>query len=124
LISWGRPERVSRRSRGHGLSRSAVLGKVHRDDLPGCLVVRRAPTTALATIRPARQGLFPNITPPRAAFRCSPIELTADACRWPHGDPADEDFAFCGARTLPRRSYCADHATLAYRASSDVTEVA
>ena len=38
-----------------------------------------------------------------------------NCCRWPIGDPADEDFAYCGLETAKGRSYCAGHCRMAYR---------
>ncbi len=35
-------------------------------------------------------------------------------CCWPVGDPGDADFHFCGADTLPGKSYCSDHCSKAY----------
>ncbi|MEO1190806.1 MAG: GcrA family cell cycle regulator [Pseudomonadota bacterium] len=35
-------------------------------------------------------------------------------CSWPIGDPGDADFRFCGADTLPGKSYCAEHCAMAY----------
>ena len=36
-------------------------------------------------------------------------------CRWPLGDPMEEDFAYCGLQVANGRSYCAGHCRLAYR---------
>lgn len=51
--------------------------------------------------------------------RVSIYELTFTSCRWPLGDPRDDDFAFCGAdRAAPydeSNAYCAGHAAIAYR---------
>jgi GcrA cell cycle regulator len=38
-----------------------------------------------------------------------------NCCRWPIGDPTDEDFAYCGLETAKGRSYCAGHCRMAYR---------
>jgi GcrA cell cycle regulator len=38
-----------------------------------------------------------------------------NCCRWPLGDPTDEDFAYCGLETANGRSYCAGHCRMAYR---------
>lgn len=41
------------------------------------------------------------------------------ACRWPIGDPRDEDFCFCGADTgSPKMSYCPSHRALSTRVPS------
>jgi GcrA cell cycle regulator len=36
------------------------------------------------------------------------------ACVWPHGDPGDAGFHFCGAKALPGKPYCAECAAHAY----------
>ena len=41
-------------------------------------------------------------------------DLTSSSCRWPIGDPKDEDFHFCGKEALPDKPYCAEHAAIAY----------
>jgi GcrA cell cycle regulator len=42
-------------------------------------------------------------------------EMRELACRWPLGDPASGDFAYCGLTPAKGRSYCAGHCRLAYR---------
>jgi len=42
-------------------------------------------------------------------------EMREFACRWPLGDPASGDFAYCGLTPAAGRSYCAGHCRLAYR---------
>lgn len=46
------------------------------------------------------------------------LDLTFNSCRWPLGDPRDEDFAFCGADRVkpedPSNAYCAAHARIGY----------
>ena len=36
-------------------------------------------------------------------------------CHWPHGEPDNPDFDFCLAPAAPGKSYCVEHAVLAYR---------
>ncbi len=43
-------------------------------------------------------------------------EIRELACRWPLGDPRSGDFAYCGLKPAERRSYCAGHCRMAYRA--------
>ena len=48
---------------------------------------------------------------------CQPVslmELTSRTCRWPLGDPRDEDFGFCGAETVPTKPYCEYHTRIAW----------
>lgn len=41
-------------------------------------------------------------------------ELDNHTCRWPIGDPKDENFHFCGRRVRLGQTYCEEHAALAY----------
>ncbi len=41
-------------------------------------------------------------------------QLTGETCRWPHGDPQSPDFHFCGAETVPGKSYCEFHNARAF----------
>jgi GcrA cell cycle regulator len=36
-------------------------------------------------------------------------------CRWPIGDPRQEDFHFCGEPQVPGQSYCSEHLRLAFQ---------
>ena len=36
-------------------------------------------------------------------------KLKNGMCRWPSGDPVDDDFHFCGKSSDPDESYCDKH---------------
>ena len=107
-----------------GLSRNAVIGKIHRLRL-----WRGTPPTVRAKMRPRRPAVLTQRRILEAAFaqavvveetinsadRCSLLELAAGKCRWPIGDPAATDFCFCGNEAVGGLSYCTAHARLAYR---------
>ena len=61
-----------------------------------------------------RQGLrFPYRESSVAKFSvASPEELgrSTEGCAWPVREPVGADLGFCGAKTLPRKSYCQTHA--------------
>ena len=42
-------------------------------------------------------------------------DISEGACRWPLGDPVNEDFVYCGLATAKGRSYCAGHCRMAYK---------
>ncbi len=42
------------------------------------------------------------------------IKLDNHTCRWPLGDPRDDDFCFCGKRVKTGQTYCEEHAAVAY----------
>jgi GcrA cell cycle regulator len=73
-----------------GVSKNAVIGKVHRIGLVP-RIVKEAP--------PPRRNVF---------------EFTGPACMWPIGHPTDLDFHFCGARPIAGKPYCEEHAAKAY----------
>ncbi len=41
-------------------------------------------------------------------------DLDNHTCRWPLGDPKDENFHFCGRKVKVGQTYCEEHAALAY----------
>ncbi len=126
-----------------GVTRNAVIGKVHRLGLSGRATpsrpVKRPPRLARpkprpnATAAPAVAKAAPSSSAPRrpadaeiAAAAALP-PLTGDngetagiltirdsMCKWPIGDPADANFAFCG-RKAECGPYCKEHAKVAFQ---------
>jgi GcrA cell cycle regulator len=47
-------------------------------------------------------------------------ELRERTCRWPQGDPKDDNFRFCGKETVEGLPYCAYHVRMAYQANARV----
>lgn len=43
------------------------------------------------------------------------VDIGKVECRWPLGDPTQEDFAYCGLPIARGHAYCAGHCRLAYR---------
>lgn len=41
-------------------------------------------------------------------------DLDNHTCRWPLGDPKDENFHFCGKKVRIGQTYCDEHANIAY----------
>ena len=41
-------------------------------------------------------------------------DLDNHTCRWPIGDPKDENFHFCGKKIKMGQTYCEEHAAIAY----------
>lgn len=108
-----------------GLSRNAVIGKIHRLNLDARRVTVRLPD--MREYRPHKQVRFravkpkPAIEPEMLVGEPAPNPvysvdaLTRTNCRWPYGDPDQPEFHFCGATSLTRRSYCGPHHRLAYQ---------
>ncbi|MBP5399158.1 MAG: hypothetical protein J6Y53_01915 [Alphaproteobacteria bacterium] len=42
------------------------------------------------------------------------IDLDNHTCRWPLGDPKDDNFRFCGRKVRIGQTYCEEHSALAY----------
>jgi GcrA cell cycle regulator len=52
------------------------------------------------------------------AKRLSLMELTERTCKWPIGDPATEDFYFCGLPVQQGKPYCDAHVGVAFQPMS------
>ncbi|MFZ1470649.1 MAG: GcrA family cell cycle regulator [Paracoccaceae bacterium] len=52
------------------------------------------------------------------AKKLSLMELTERTCKWPIGDPATEDFWFCGLPSIPGKPYCEAHVGVAFQPMS------
>lgn len=132
---------------GGGVTRNAVIGKVHRLGLSGRGKAGQpaasrppkprppAPPTALAGTaqgtRDAREGALAE-TPASGtglaklqepmipvSQRVSILELREFTCRWPLGDPTHADFGFCGARAETGLPYCTPHCRIAYQPAAE-----
>ncbi len=124
-----------------GVTRNAVIGKVHRLGLSGRATPaqpvrgRRTATTApeakvekqdakTASIqRDIRKTLSaePDFIAPLVldtGDRTTVSTLNKKMCKWPIGDPTSEDFHFCGQSSAGGKSYCAYHAHMAFQPSS------
>jgi GcrA cell cycle regulator len=54
----------------------------------------------------------------KKAKRITLMELTERTCKWPIGDPATEDFWFCGLAVQPGKPYCDAHVGVAFQPMS------
>ena len=54
----------------------------------------------------------------KTAKKLTVMELTERTCKWPVGDPATEDFWFCGLPTQPGKPYCEAHVGVAFQPMS------
>ena len=54
----------------------------------------------------------------KKALRLSLMQLTEKTCKWPFGDPATDDFWFCGLPVEPGKCYCKPCAEIAYQPAS------
>jgi len=121
-----------------GITRNAVIGKVHRLGLSGRA---KSPSSAPRPRKPRAPGMM---RVPRAHIRGNtalaydyaaepepelieiPIEqrknllqLTEATCHWPVGDPGSQDFFFCGGDAIENSPYCSYHSRVAYQPASE-----
>ncbi len=54
----------------------------------------------------------------KRAKRLTLMELTERTCKWPIGDPATDDFWFCGLPSQPGKPYCEAHVGVAFQPMS------
>jgi GcrA cell cycle regulator len=54
----------------------------------------------------------------KKAKRLTLMELTERTCKWPIGDPATDDFWFCGLATAQGKPYCEAHVGVAFQPMS------
>jgi len=54
----------------------------------------------------------------KKARKLNLMDLTERTCKWPVGDPATDDFWFCGLATAPGKPYCHAHANVAFQPMS------
>jgi GcrA cell cycle regulator len=126
-----------------GVTRNAVIGKVHRLGLSG-----RAKSPASTSPRPRKPRSHQMLRVSRPTIRGNTalahafdyevepepdvvenvipigqrrtlLELTEETCRWPIGDPGTADFFFCGGQSISSLPYCAYHSRVAYQPASD-----
>jgi GcrA cell cycle regulator len=107
-----------------GLTRNAVLGKLHRlgrlggrpkssppaKAAPMKRMLRNRRTTAPAQVR-SRAPRQPEPDWPPMVLAVE--QLTPWHCRWPVGDPARPGFGFCG-RAASAGPYCREHQAVAF----------
>ena len=116
-----------------GVSRNAVIGKLHRLGLSsgrpaGASARANCPPRARHSRGPTQRRLL-RLAYARAPLDeimsgvvvisthpCSLIDIDTHQCRWPIGDPASTNFLFCGNDAIVGFTYCVGHARMAYRA--------
>jgi len=111
-----------------GVTRNAVIGKVHRMGLTG-RAAPHVPGAGRPDQRRERKGRISRrplpsplaiagatlfAAPLPDAGLASVVSVRRGQCRWPIGEPQDEGFCLCG-RPAVRGAYCAPHGAVAYR---------
>ncbi len=121
---------------GGGVTRNAVIGKAHRLKLSNRISpiqqnekVKIRPKSDKAILKSRKvipleaQPIRPSTILAATPSPCAPkggikmTDLRERHCRWPHGDPRDADFHFCGATAVSGLPYCEHHCRAAYHTS-------
>lgn len=104
-----------------GISRNAVIGKVHRLGLAGRASAPRGERIRLPSKHSSRVHI-----PEPPIIEEDPVVLDDGSfatvltindrmCRWPIGDPAENEFHFCGRNPRSGSPYCEAHSRKAYQ---------
>lgn len=123
-----------------GVTRNAVIGKAHRLKLSGRIspiqqntrpetVVSRAHgissehRTAPVSRNLRERVMADVVTSPVmddyiAGQEVRLVELKERMCRWPIGDPKDENFRFCGQSSVEGLPYCNRHCRVAFQVNT------
>ena len=119
------------------VTRNAVIGKVHRLSLSGRAKAAggprprrprapRAPRSPRTSIigntalkldrapQPRRLQAIEDVVVP-IPLRTPILDLNEKTCRWPIGDPTEEDFCYCGHEPRDSGPYCEYHSRLAFQ---------
>ncbi len=108
-----------------GVSKNSIVGKVHRlnltarpspikkkEDEPA--VVESAPSVKKTAEAPTETKTL-NVEKKIGSSACLKLtELDNHTCRWPIGDPRDDNFCFCGKKVRGGQTYCEEHSAVAY----------
>ena len=129
---WDKGMTTGQIAKALNVTKNSIIGKVHRL----CLTARPSPikkapaktekkpaptkTTNRTTAKDTKDA---PIAAAPIAEKAEPIveetniplvKLDNHTCRWPLGDPRDDDFCFCGKRIKTGQTYCEEHAAIAY----------
>ena len=125
---WDRGMTTGQIAKALNVTKNSIIGKVHRL----CLTARpspikKAPETknekTVKTVKEEQKISAENRLAERVPSKESTaieetniplVKLDNHTCRWPLGDPRDDDFCFCGKRVKTGQTYCEEHAAVAY----------
>lgn len=124
-----------------GVTRNAVIGKVHRLGLSGrakpsrpkkvtgsrpATTRKRTASTKTRTVKSISKPAQVAAPPPPPPIEALPMPngkyatimtIRDHMCKWPIGDPMESDFRFCGRKNKPSEPYCEAHCSVAYQPS-------
>jgi len=112
-----------------GVSKNSIIGKVHRLNLTArpSPIKKKEKSTPKSMMNVLTQKSEAVSDEGSIGMRTSSLqtksykhtciklsELDSHTCRWPIGDPKDENFCFCGKKVRAGETYCDEHAEIAY----------
>ena len=112
---------------GDDTTRNAVIGKAPRLKLEARTVSKKSEnkitteknnSTETKTQKMGRKARFRALLLDKNFERENPIkleELTDETCKWPIGHPHDENFYFCGRKSMEKFPYCQLHVLYAFQ---------
>lgn len=115
-----------------GVTRNAVIGKVHRLGLSGRATPAKPqrgcgsefehraeePAPAFVPQEIETLAVEPEFVAPvvlSSGDMTTVATLKGNMCKWPIGDPAKDDFHFCGQSAPTGKPYCGYHAQMAFQ---------
>ena len=132
---WDRGMTTGQIAKALNVTKNSIIGKVHRL----CLTARpspikkvpakKAPAAKKESSKPVKESRKTSVaahvtkkeeknTPQTASFveetNIPLVKLDNHTCRWPLGDPRDDDFCFCGKKVKTGQTYCEEHSAVAY----------
>jgi len=123
---WKKGSTTNEIAKELGVSKNSIIGKVHRLNLtarPSPIKKKEKPVTQA----PATTSVTNSKDTKSQKITVNPIEVTAHnntclklseldshTCRWPIGDPKDDNFCFCGKKVRAGQTYCDEHSAIAY----------
>ena len=135
---WDRGMTTGQIAKALSVTKNSIIGKVHRL----CLTARPSPikkasdasskkvvktekgvkipkeekkdteekSTEVSNIKNIEAGSNSSIEEKNISL----VQLDNHTCRWPLGDPRDDDFCFCGKKVKTGQTYCEEHSSIAY----------
>lgn len=102
------------------VTRNAVIGKAHRLKLSNRVspIQQNKKPAPVVAKQPVERKIIPVTVVDENRRRVSMLDLKPRECRWPFGDPREENFGFCGCNIVAGLPYCPEHAKAAYQAAS------
>lgn len=101
-----------------GVTRNAVIGKAHRLKLSNRVSPIQQNKKPVVKAPPPEKKIRPQVLIEENRERIPLMELSGRMCRWPIGDPQEENFGFCGETSIAGFPYCAEHGKVAYQAAT------